>query len=646
MRKLLALGVLAAVAAFGAAPAQAGGALETYDITGAVPTPIAGHVEARMTEQLWDARCIPVQYSLNDTLDPIPNPFGAPVISLAQAGAALQKSFDSWNDIPTSFIDLQITATTSNPGTRRFDMVNELTFRTAPTFGAIASSPSVSLIQDALLSPGIDIDGDGDSDVSASIALCADVDGDGDIEFPAGIYRAGTILDNDVQFGSAFYRFTVLDAHADLATASVDLETVAVHEFGHSHGLSHVLNNQKSDTDGRGATMYPFIDTGDPVSELTQRALDSDDIAFSSFYYPEGTAASGPAALQAGDVAFDAVYSTIEGTVTHGVTGLPVAGASVEAFDNGSLTVAAFSGTTRLSLAPTGGLFVISADWNVVDGRYVIPVPRGHYTVGIQAVNNADEPVGPTRVNFTTQIGSIFGQNDFEEEFYQRGQEGAIEKEIGKAGPVPAMVPHARSSKNIDFVTNVTARLADFGSQDFIGFTLPTPGLYYAVRFPQASVAAALDGNLLQAALFRTTLLDSSEVPLWSEAALVSGVVNPDGTATLDLANPIVSRAPFVSQENDFAPLFFDNPRQLSAALQEAIALGQVDDLWLVLRAPFEPFPGPSQRAPAIGLDGVPGGVNDVPIAGNSYTSANGGASFSLDPRFNFMFAMLFSPAP
>ena len=646
MRKLLVLATLAAVAAVGAVPAYAGGALETYDITGNVPTPIAGHIEARMIPQLWDARCIPVQYSLNDTLDPIPNPFGPALVTLAQAGATLQKAFDSWNDVPTSFIDLQITGTTSNPGTRGFDMVNELTFRTAPSFGAIASSPSVSLIRDVMLADGTDIDGDGDSDVSASIAVCGDVDSDGDVEFPAGLYKAGTILDNDVQFGSAFYRFTVLDAHADLATASVDLETVAVHEFGHSHGLSHVLNNHKSDTDGRGATMYPFIDTGDPVSELTQRALDSDDIAFSSFFYPEGTAASGPAALQAGDVAFDSAYSTIEGTVTHGVTGLQVAGASVEAFDNGSLAVSAISGTTRLSLSPTGGLFLVSAAWNIVDGAYTIPVPRGHYTVGIQPVNSTDEPVGPTRINYTTQIGSIFGQNTFEEEFYQRGQEGAIEKEIGKAGPVPAMSPNAQSSKNIDIVTNITARLADFGSQDFIGFTLPTPGLYYAVRFPQASVAAALDGNLLQAALFKTTVVDSSVVPLWTGAALVSGVANPNGTATLDLANPIVSRMPFVSQENDFAPLYFDNPKQLSKDLQKAIDRGEVDDLWLVLQAPFPPFSGPSQRAPAIGLDGVPNGTNDVPIAGNSYTSVNGGASFTLDPRFNFMFAMLFSPAP
>ena len=43
------------------------------------------------------------------------------------------------------------TAKTTNAG---FDFVNELTFRTPTTFTAIASSPSVSLIEDTLLEDG------------------------------------------------------------------------------------------------------------------------------------------------------------------------------------------------------------------------------------------------------------------------------------------------------------------------------------------------------------------------------------------------------------------------------------------------------------------------------------------------------------
>src|SRR5215475_15338109 len=164
-KKIFNIGLCLCLAMSNVITALAGGALEQIDISGNAPSPIPGQLIAKLIGIKWDTRSIPVKYSMNNTLDPIPNPLGAPVLTVAQAQAALQTSFDAWNQIPTSFIDMRITGTTANPGLAGFDFVNELTFRTDAGFGAIASSPSVSLIADTQLNAGDDIDGDGDSDV-------------------------------------------------------------------------------------------------------------------------------------------------------------------------------------------------------------------------------------------------------------------------------------------------------------------------------------------------------------------------------------------------------------------------------------------------------------------------------------------------
>ena len=44
-----------------ALPALAGGALESFDITAGTPSPIPGHLLAKVIGIKWDARSIPVQ---------------------------------------------------------------------------------------------------------------------------------------------------------------------------------------------------------------------------------------------------------------------------------------------------------------------------------------------------------------------------------------------------------------------------------------------------------------------------------------------------------------------------------------------------------------------------------------------------------
>ena len=642
-RKLTSIFVTTCMILMSVVSIRAGGALETIDITAGAPSPIPGHILARVIGIKWDARSIPVPYKVNNTLNPVPNPLGPAFLSLADATTSFQASFDSWNNLPSSFIRMNIVGTTNNPGLVGFNMINELSFRTAAGFNAIASSPSTNLISDTTLNNGDDIDGDGDSDVSSAITTMQDVDADGDNEFPAGFYKAGTILDNDVQFNTKVsngFRFTVDPAQADTVTRSVDLQCTATHEFGHSLGLSHVLNNQTSATDGNGATMFPFIDTGDPASELSQRTLDIDDIAFASYFYPEGTAASGPGALQAGDVPFASAFGLITGKLRHGVLNQPIAGGYLQAInrDTGVEGVGAFSGTTNLSFNPAnGGLFFVpTVAQAIVNGNYVIPTPTGNYNVRAEAVDGS--PVAAGNISFTCQIGNFFGQQNFIEEFWNNNKEGAIEREPGDGKN--AHVNNGFVNSGVNITTNNVFNISGFGARNFIGFiNPPAGGFIYAVQFPASQISALNGGNptVIQAGLFDTIPLDASVPVLFANAWLTTGVINPDTTATVNLATPLRTSVAFLGQDIDFASFYFSEPKDLSKTIRLGIADGSIQNLFLVLQIPPAPFPGVSNQPPLIGLSA------QAPILGRSFLSIDGGLTFNRRNDLNFRFSLIAS---
>lgn len=636
--KIIPLALVAAVVA--ASPALAGGNLETFDITNRQPSPIPGEITAKVIPVFWDSRCIPVQFRVNNTQDPIPNPLGAPFLSLAAATTTLQKSFDTWNSIPTSFIDMRIVGTNNNPGFVGFDLRNEISFRTPNSADFIASTPYFALVEDAVFVDGDDIDGDGVSDVSSAITTCKDVNGH--IVFPAGFYKAGALLDVDIELNvkaSNGYRFTVADADVDTNVRSVDLQAAATHESGHAHGLSHVLNNQKSGTDGTGATMFPFIDTGDPASELSLRTLDSDDIAWSSYFYPEGSAASGPAALKPGDIPFKAVYGLITGTVTHGQLNEPLAGASVSASDlvTGAELTSGFSGTTQLSYDPsTGNLSLVSPAYDILDGKYVLPVKLGVWKIGVAAVDG--EPVSSDEVNLTTQIGDLFGQQNFNDGFWGGPFESAHEENPGFAFPVISLPSF--TAGNVNLVTNDQINIENFGSTDFFGLTSAPPGSYYAVQFPASQISSINPGGdlLIQEGAFDTFVTKASDVPLFAEATLTTGTVS-GSTATLDLAHPLARQTSFIGRDHDFAPFFFPFPEALGKLVHQKIVHGEIQNLFLVLRLPTLPFPSASGQPPYILVDGGHA-TNDVPIFGLSYTSPDG-VTFTRNNTFNFRFSLI-----
>jgi hypothetical protein len=119
---------------------------------------------------------------------------------------------------------------------------------------------------------------------------------------------------------------------------------------------------------------------------------------------------------------------------------------------------------------------------------------------------------------------------------------------------------------------------------------------------------------------------------------LAKGVVNPDTTVTIDLANPLQVATGFIGQDGDFAPFYFPEPHDLGRAVREGINDGSIENVFMVLQIPTTtPFPGVSGQPPLIGLN------TTGTIFGFSYLSSNGGVTWTRRNDLNFRFSLIVS---
>ncbi len=626
MVKRTALGLVAALAlTLCAGVAHAGGYQLVTDITGRVPSSIAGQVYGNFVPLHLDPRCIPMVFRLNNTQSPVPNPLGAAFLTLTDAKAGIQLAMDQWNQIPTSYVQFQFGADYANAGNRKFDTINEITFRSAAGFTASSATVPTRLVETATFNNGDDLDGDGDSDVSNTITTCTDIDADGDQEWPAGSYDGGTILDMDIVINTKTTNGLRFTTTADLAqlTAlidprSTDLVAEAIFRLGFAHGLTvSTVPNVNNLTNADDASMYNFRDFDDPLSFLRLRTLEQDDIAASSMLYPEGSAGSGPAALQAGDVAFNSVYGIIEGSVTHGDLNLPVLGGDVSAIrhDNGDIVDAVYVGNARVSVNTTTLASTnLPAAEGIVNGNYRLPVPFGTYDINLEAVDFF--PQGVASVGAVASLGGTYGLNAFPEEFWNSTLEAA--KEIGPGDSTPVTVSAATPLvTGVNFVTNKVTVVTESGGPNMTDFN-DVPGSCYAVDFPISQLAAADAGRQLPltTGVIEGVSGDQSQVCVMQQVWLAFGTVSGT-TATINLAAPLDTKTNFAIQQFERQPWFFERKNLAKKIFDAARGAGQ-SHVFLVAKTPNPPstpnFSNKSNR-PAVDLrsDGfVPAGLSYI----------------------------------
>ncbi len=350
---------------------------------------------------------------------------GTGAVSNADATTELGQAFNAWQGVGTANISFSSGGETTT-GTTGCDRENIVTWSDTGDFG-VGSSTIARGITTYYWGPSLVIDDINRATISCSSGGTVALDA---ATYPNGtVLNPGTVLDMDLSFNSANKDFVTA---ANVTFGVADIESIAVHEFGHLIALSHVSLDFTA-TSHR-ATMYPSVSTSSITSQTNVKTLEIDDNISAGRRYPSvGFWPSGTAPYTTG---------AISGNVTE-PDGTAVEGIRVWAYEAADTThpvAEAFTTTDH--------------DWDasVSAGEYTIPgLPPGDYHLCIVPWNNgvgSDDPSGNT-FNRTANDYSI---DTFDTECFDDVVSSTADPEFDSRVRT-VTVEAGETRPNIDFVT-------------------------------------------------------------------------------------------------------------------------------------------------------------------------------------------------
>ncbi len=384
----------------------------------------------------------------------------------------------------------------------------------------------------------------------------------------------GHTLDADMVFNDRDFFWSVTSPGlepAPVGQSSVDLQSVACHEWGHYFSLDH--------TSVLGATMIPFIQ-----NNTSQRTLELDDRAGNSTVYPEAN--------------FATDFGTVSGTVVSGFNGSATFGAHVEAILLSAPT-------------PANSISAISGELTLRNGlgEYTIyGLPPGDYAIRIVPLDGIHTTAADANV------GGPYNNLDvnFEVEFWNGANEGADGFTDLAADFTPVTVGAGSSTSGIDFITNTFAGrviIAQHGQfENFVTFR--NTG-FLAVRFDPPFATPFTISNV------EFPSFTFNGVP----ATFLSARLCPLNTATglPNLAAPIFSQTPFVGSPNGVNTV----PLNLSVTSPD-------QTLFWLLEFPSAAIPGFPNNFPFLRMDFT---LHERGLFANTYSISTAGAGGILIDR-------------